>query len=474
LQACVRGPLGLALGDGLKDVRVRSDVSVQALAGRGAQPPQNALETGAPLTPDVRSRMESRLGHDFSSVRIHHRPEEAKALHARAFTVGEDVTFAPAQYAPGTPFGDRLLEHELGHVVDHRHSAPLGAYRAPEGEQIPAGPESPLQLPRPKPLNVGLGSLSLGLGTLDGFALNGYTLTTRHAEEIGTIAARLLALIAAQPGGRIAVTGHTDLVGDEAGNVELGRKRADAVVAGLVKAGVPRWRVDIDSAGESTPVVETEGQEPRNRRVEIRFAGEPIGSASEAPQLRLGPPERPPTYFEKYVSPVPGIASIPYGGADTAPRYQPSPTVSQAPSDRIFGPVDDAKVESKPRTGSPGDILKAAAATKEGQQAIDAAAAAAKKAGKAGLKEFGEMPMLQKVVVATLTGSVAAGILAGATAGLASDRDARNKALNLLDGTPIPVPGVPGVAIVPHTKDGFQGGTVTFDIVKILGGGGKK
>src|SRR3954451_23987917 len=110
----------------------------QGEPSRVAKP--EAPEPGRPLEPAVRGRMESRLGHDFGNVRIHHRPEEARALRARAFTVGEDVTFAPGQYAPGTAQGERLLAHELGHVVDHRNGAPLGAYRAPEGQEIPAGP----------------------------------------------------------------------------------------------------------------------------------------------------------------------------------------------------------------------------------------------------------------------------------------------------------------------------------------------
>lgn len=64
--------------------------------------------------------MESRLGHDFSRVRVHtdaRAAQSARAVHAPAFTVGQDVVFGAGQYSPGTPAGRRLLVHELAHVA---------------------------------------------------------------------------------------------------------------------------------------------------------------------------------------------------------------------------------------------------------------------------------------------------------------------------------------------------------------------
>jgi hypothetical protein len=89
--------------------------------GRGANPsapiPQMA---GAPLPDDSRGRMEPRLGADLSGVRIHSGAESAHAadqMGARAFTVGNDVHFGAGEFAPGTKEGDKLLAHELTHVV---------------------------------------------------------------------------------------------------------------------------------------------------------------------------------------------------------------------------------------------------------------------------------------------------------------------------------------------------------------------
>jgi hypothetical protein len=73
-----------------------------------------------PLDTSIRSRAEEALGQDLSSVRVFRGPEGAAvsdAESARAVTRGQRVYFAPQEYAPGTPDGDRLITHELVHAV---------------------------------------------------------------------------------------------------------------------------------------------------------------------------------------------------------------------------------------------------------------------------------------------------------------------------------------------------------------------
>jgi hypothetical protein len=43
----------------------------------------------------------------------------AAELDARAYAVGRDIVFGAGEYAPRTPEGQRLLAHELAHVVQH-------------------------------------------------------------------------------------------------------------------------------------------------------------------------------------------------------------------------------------------------------------------------------------------------------------------------------------------------------------------
>lgn len=81
---------------------------------------QSLQSGGQPLPAATRSFLEPRFGHDFSQVRVHsdaQAAEAAKAVDALAYTVGQDVVFARDQYAPGTSEGQRLIAHELAHVV---------------------------------------------------------------------------------------------------------------------------------------------------------------------------------------------------------------------------------------------------------------------------------------------------------------------------------------------------------------------
>jgi hypothetical protein len=81
--------------------------------------------TGAALPEGVRHRMEPQLGADLSGVRVHAGGESAHAadqLGARAFTVGNDVHFGAGQFSPNTKEGDKLIAHELTHVVQGQKS----------------------------------------------------------------------------------------------------------------------------------------------------------------------------------------------------------------------------------------------------------------------------------------------------------------------------------------------------------------
>jgi hypothetical protein len=91
---------------------------------------QRSLSGGSALPPTLRQRMETGFGSSFADVRVHTGGAAAAAsakLQAEAFTSGRDIAFAPGQYRPGTPAGDRLIAHELAHVVQQRHGGSGGA-----------------------------------------------------------------------------------------------------------------------------------------------------------------------------------------------------------------------------------------------------------------------------------------------------------------------------------------------------------
>jgi outer membrane protein OmpA-like peptidoglycan-associated protein len=71
-----------------------------------------------------------------------------------------------------------------------------------------------------------------------------------------------------------SVYGYTDLVGSAGYNEQLGRARAEAVVAYLGQRGVSRSRLRaLVSYGETRPVVPVAGPEMRNRRAVTQVSG---------------------------------------------------------------------------------------------------------------------------------------------------------------------------------------------------------
>lgn len=91
---------------------------------------------GDALPPGVQTRMSRELATDLSHVRVHTdaaASSSASSIAAKAYAVGPHVAFAAGQFRPGTPSGDRLLAHELTHVVQQpRLPTDLGALRMGE------------------------------------------------------------------------------------------------------------------------------------------------------------------------------------------------------------------------------------------------------------------------------------------------------------------------------------------------------
>lgn len=89
----------------------------------GASVPDNFLKDlglGQPLEPATRDLFETRLGQDFSRVRVHtdtRAAESAHAVNALAFTIGSNIVFGAGQYRPMSTNGQQLLSHELTHVM---------------------------------------------------------------------------------------------------------------------------------------------------------------------------------------------------------------------------------------------------------------------------------------------------------------------------------------------------------------------
>lgn len=96
---------------------------------------------GRALDPGVRAFMGPRFGQDFSRVRVHtdaRAAESALAVGARAYTVGRNVVFGDGAYDTNSPTGQRLLAHELAHVVQQKDAGVVASSPLPIGSPTDA------------------------------------------------------------------------------------------------------------------------------------------------------------------------------------------------------------------------------------------------------------------------------------------------------------------------------------------------
>ncbi|WP_093422437.1 eCIS core domain-containing protein [Saccharopolyspora flava] len=108
------------------------DTSVQRSAVE-----QELRKPGRPLGGAVLSEMETRLGADFSEVRVHTGPSAhaaAESVEARAFTSGADIVFQNGHYNTSAA-GKHTLAHELTHVLQQR-SGPVSGTDRGDGVKV--------------------------------------------------------------------------------------------------------------------------------------------------------------------------------------------------------------------------------------------------------------------------------------------------------------------------------------------------
>jgi len=117
-----RSPLAREAEQGggiLPDGTVHTEVQSAIGSTRGA---------GTSLDPGVAGKLSGTLG-DLSDVRVH-TDDTADRLNrsvsGRAFATGTDVYFAKGEYSPGSASGDKLIAHELAHVVQQRGASTSG------------------------------------------------------------------------------------------------------------------------------------------------------------------------------------------------------------------------------------------------------------------------------------------------------------------------------------------------------------
>lgn len=84
---------------------------------------RNVISSGGrPLDKQTRSFFEPRFGYDLSSVRVHTdiaAGQSARAINAKAYTLGNNIVFGNNEYQPESQSGRHLIAHELSHVAQY-------------------------------------------------------------------------------------------------------------------------------------------------------------------------------------------------------------------------------------------------------------------------------------------------------------------------------------------------------------------
>jgi len=173
--------------------------------------------TGQTLSAGSRQFFEPRFGHDFSNVRIHTdavAAKSAQSINALAYTTGNNIVFNSGQYSPETSAGQRLMAHELTHVVQ-------------QGGNLTSNIQREVKAPAPACSMVS----AIPSAERYNFVVNTDTFVDgeekRLTDKIATLDAKL----------PIDVLGMASSEGPEANNVDLSCKRAQKVGAIIISLG---------------------------------------------------------------------------------------------------------------------------------------------------------------------------------------------------------------------------------------------
>lgn len=142
--------LGQFTSPGHQDVKPSEADMLSAYPADGEQPQATSAElpkiAGRPMDDDLRIAVERAFGQDFRHVRMHGdggADRLTRKLGAHALTTGSHI-FVRGDLDLNSPFGRRILDHELAHVIAHTGTRPLGESHGTTATTPP--PRAPLEV----------------------------------------------------------------------------------------------------------------------------------------------------------------------------------------------------------------------------------------------------------------------------------------------------------------------------------------
>ncbi|HTA28690.1 MAG TPA: DUF4157 domain-containing protein [Bacteroidia bacterium] len=128
--------------------------------------------SGQSLPESSRQFFEPRFGQDFSNVKVHTdsvAAKSAQSINALAYTTGNNIVFNSGQYSPNSESGQKLMAHELTHVVQQKPIIQRQNIPSPGNTQVPTAPPAPCSTPQ------------VSLGTIANIYFNSNTGQTQFA-----------------------------------------------------------------------------------------------------------------------------------------------------------------------------------------------------------------------------------------------------------------------------------------------------
>ena len=194
---------------------------------------------GQPLNPATRAFMEPRFGVDFAAVRIHtdDRAQRLSAkLNADAFTLGNDIFFAPDKWDPHSASGRRLIAHELAHTVQQSRGGPTIQRFVPCTRARMSLEECPRREPGEKSASRREPSIVIYITSPEvGYLITNFDIGERKLKASAKLEPHWSEMIQTitKPGSKWELLGLSDCHGAEQRNRSLRQQRADAVRAAL-------------------------------------------------------------------------------------------------------------------------------------------------------------------------------------------------------------------------------------------------
>jgi OmpA-OmpF porin, OOP family len=218
-----------------------------------------ALAIGASLLVQARAQADVQVFEDTPSVeqlRAILIPESHGGMTRRIVIRNPD---APSPVQPAAATGTSSQPHS-----DTAPTAPTSGASAPAAVPAPQQVASPAPA---KPVEAKAAPAS-ETGNAVGFRINfAFNSAVVPAANIGQLD-RVAELLRQEPTLSLAVEGHTDAVGGAEYNIELSRRRAEAVVRYLTDHGVDGRRLMAVGKGKTEPLV-ADPMDGRNRRVQF-------------------------------------------------------------------------------------------------------------------------------------------------------------------------------------------------------------